>query len=137
MLLIQQFRRIALVAIVGLSVAACGGGGGDSGSSVGAGTPPPTTNPPPPSGTLGSATISWTAPTQNTDGSALTDLAGYEIRFGQTASDLDSILTINGVGSQDRVIENLTKGTWYFSVAARNSQGLVSAHSDPVSKVIS
>ena len=31
---------------------------------------------------LGSATLSWTAPTQNTDGSPPTNLAGYRIYWG-------------------------------------------------------
>ena len=36
-------------------------------------------------GTTQSVTLNWTAPTTNTDGSALTDLAGYVVSFG-TAS---------------------------------------------------
>ena len=31
---------------------------------------------------LGNVTLSWVAPNQNTDGSALTDLAGYKIFYG-------------------------------------------------------
>ena len=31
---------------------------------------------------LGSMSLSWTPPTQNTDGSALTDLAGYKLYYG-------------------------------------------------------
>src|SRR5262245_53773176 len=30
----------------------------------------------------GSVTLSWTPPTQNEDGSALTNLSGYEVRYG-------------------------------------------------------
>jgi hypothetical protein len=128
-----------LACIVAMSSAGCGGGGGDSAAAVGGGsTPPPSTPPtPPPATTLGSATLSWTAPQQNTDGSPLTDLAGFEIRYGQNESALDSNITISGVGTTVRVIENLTVGTWYFSIAARNSQGTLSSPSTPVSKVIS
>jgi hypothetical protein len=32
----------------------------------------------------GSVTLSWTPPTQNEDGSALTNLSGYEVRYGRT-----------------------------------------------------
>lgn len=79
------------------------------------------------------------APTQNTDGSGLSpsNIAGYEIRYGQNASALDSFVTVDGVGNQTYVIPNLTSGTWYFSVAARNSAGVLSNPSSPVSKVIS
>ena len=36
----------------------------------------------------GSATISWTAPTKNTNGSSLTDLASYKILFGNSSTSL-------------------------------------------------
>lgn len=103
---------------------------------MGGGTPAPST--PPPSNPLGSATLSWTAPTLNTDGSALSNLAGYEIKYGQSPTNLDSDIQIDGVGTTVRVIESLPKGTtWYFSIAARNSAGVLSTPSAPVSKVIS
>src|SRR5438309_11629995 len=43
---------------------------------------PPPPPPPPPPPTSGTATLSWLAPTTNTDGAALTDLAGYVIYYG-------------------------------------------------------
>jgi hypothetical protein len=134
----RKLIRILVATIVAVSVVGCGGGGGGGASVGGGGQPPATPNPPPPPPTagLGSATISWTAPDQNTDGSALNNLAGYEIRYGQNVSALDSYVTIDGVGSQTRVIENLTSGTWYFSISARNSNGVLSNPSSPVSKVI-
>ena len=135
----RKLIRFLAVIVVTASAVGCGGGGGGSGASSvgGGGQPPPTPAPPPPAAGLGSATISWTAPNQNTDGSALNNLAGYEIRYGQNVSALDSYITVDGVGSQTRVIENLTSGTWYFSIAARNSSGVLSNPSSPVSKVIS
>jgi hypothetical protein len=33
----------------------------------------------------GRATLSWTAPTENTDGTTLANLAGYRIRYGTSA----------------------------------------------------
>ena len=136
----RKLTKVVVVTIIAVSIFGCGGGGSDGGgaSSVGGGgTPPTTPTPPPPATALGSATISWNAPNQNTDGTPLINLAGYEIRYGQNVSALDSFITINGVGSQTRVIENLTSGTWYFSIAARNSSGVLSNPSSPVSKVIS
>ena len=34
----------------------------------------------------GSASLNWTAPTKNTDGTSLTDLAGYKVVFGSSAT---------------------------------------------------
>src|SRR5690606_12685719 len=36
----------------------------------------------------GSAALSWSKPTENTDGSALTDLAGYRVYHGRNAASL-------------------------------------------------
>ncbi len=35
----------------------------------------------------GTATLSWTPPTQNTDGSPLTDLAGYRVYWGTSSGN--------------------------------------------------
>jgi hypothetical protein len=84
----------------------------------------------------GNATLSWQAPTTNTDGEALTDLAGYSIYYGTNASDLSESIHLTGVGLQTYVIENLGPGTWYFAVKAVASTGVESALSDVVSKAI-
>lgn len=76
----------------------------------------------------GAATMSWTPPTENTDGSPLTDLAGYRISYGPSADDLSLTVTIQDPSINTYVIENLTRGPWYFAVAAVNSLG---ASSDP------
>jgi hypothetical protein len=88
---------------------------------------------PPPSAT-GSASLSWAAPTQNTDGSALTDLAGYKIYYGTTAGQLSQVISINATGSTSYVVTGLASGTYYFAVAALASDGTESAQSDVGSK---
>jgi hypothetical protein len=85
----------------------------------------------------GSATVSWVAPTENTDGSPLTDLAGYEIRYGRNPNALDYQVRIDTPGLTIYTIENLSPGTWYFAVLARNRQGIVSSPSAVASKTIS
>lgn len=85
----------------------------------------------------GSATLSWVPPTENVDGSPLTDLAGYEIRYGQDSSDLSEAVLLDNPSLSLYVIENLTSGTWYFAVAAVNSQGVPSPLSNLASKTIS
>lgn len=72
---------------------------------------------------VGSAELVWDAPTMNVDGSPLTDLAGYVIRYGRSASALDKSVRINNAGTTTYVIENLSEGTWYFSLSSLNSSG--------------
>jgi hypothetical protein len=83
-----------------------------------------------------SITLSWAAPTENTDGSALTDLSGYEIHYGTTATQLTQKISIGTVGISNYVVENLGSGTWYFEVVAVNTIGVESAPSSMVSITI-
>jgi Putative Ig domain len=84
----------------------------------------------------GSATLSWTPPTQNSDGSTLTDLAGYQIRYGANAANLSQSVSVTNASLSTYVIDNLTPGIWYFAVAAVNSHGVSSALSTVASKTI-
>lgn len=84
----------------------------------------------------GTATLSWQAPTTNTDGAALTDLAGYRIYYGMNADDLTQTIQLTGLGLQTYVIDDLGSGAWYFAVKAVTSAGAESALSDIVSKTI-
>lgn len=85
----------------------------------------------------GSATLSWVAPTQNTDGSALTDLSSYRIEYGRSATDLSQSVTISNPSVSTYVVENLTSGAWYFAVVAVNAGGVSSSLSNVASKTIS
>lgn len=85
---------------------------------------------------LGSATMSWVAPTQNTDGSALNDLAGYRIVYGTSAGALDKTIQVNNPSVTSYVVENLTSATWYFAVKAYSSAGTESSLSNTASKTI-
>lgn len=84
-----------------------------------------------------SITLAWDAPTQNTDGSALTNLQGYEILYGTSASALTQKISIATTGQQNYVVENLTSGTWYFEVIAINASGDQSGPSSIVSVTLS
>jgi hypothetical protein len=86
--------------------------------------------------TLGTATVSWQPPTQRTDGSALTDLAGYRVYYGKGSGSLTHVININNVGQTSQHIENLDSGTWYFAVTAYCSKGLESPKSEIGSKKI-
>jgi hypothetical protein len=91
-------------------------------------TAQPTTN--------GTATVSWAAPTMNTDGSALTNLAGYVIYYGTSQTNLSQSAQVSGGGVTSYTLTGLTSGTWYFAVAAYTSTGTQSAPSSGGSKTI-
>jgi hypothetical protein len=84
----------------------------------------------------GRATLSWTAPTENTDGSALANLSGYRIRYGTSAGALTQTIVINNASVTTYVVEDLAPATWYFAVTAVNSAGSESAYSNVANKAI-
>ena len=92
------------------------------------GSPPPTTTK--------SVTLSWVAPTLNTDGTILNDLAGYYVNYGTSATALTQTVTVTGATSTSYTIANLTPGTYYFSVTAYSSAGTQSAPTPTVSTTI-
>jgi len=84
----------------------------------------------------GSVTLSWSAPTENTNDSALTNLAGYVIYYGNSADTMTKIIKINTVGLQTYVVSNLSSGTWFFAVTAVNASGIESGLSQTVVKTL-
>ncbi|HUF74592.1 MAG TPA: putative Ig domain-containing protein [Gammaproteobacteria bacterium] len=83
-------------------------------------------------GAAGSVTLTWNPPTQNADGTPLTDLAGYRIRYGQFPNALTRSVTIDNPGVTSVVIENLTAAVWYFAATAHNAEDVESAISNIV-----
>jgi len=84
----------------------------------------------------GMATLTWQAPTTDTSGAALTNLAGYRIYYGMSASNLSQTVQLSNTGIQTYVIDALGPGTWYFAIKAVTGTGAESALSDVVSKTI-
>jgi Putative Ig domain len=83
----------------------------------------------------GSATLTWVAPTQNTDGTALTNLTGYRIHYGTNSSSLTQSVTISNASISTYVLGNLSPGTWYFAVKAL-AKGVESDFSNVATKTI-
>ena len=77
----------------------------------------------------GSVTLDWVAPTSNTNGTPLTDLAGYWIYYGTSANALTQTVQIANPGILTYVLNNLTPGTWYFAVTAYTSANVQSNQS--------
>ena len=84
----------------------------------------------------GTALLSWTPPTQNTDGSSLTDLAGYKIRYGTSPGNYSDTITLNNLGLSSYLVENLTSADWYFVMTSFNSSDIESSYSIEISKTI-
>ncbi len=85
---------------------------------------------------LGSVTLNWTPPTQNEDGSALTDLAGYRFYWGTTPGSYPNSVTINNPGLSSYVVENLAPGSYDFVATSINSSDVESVYSNPATKVV-
>ena len=84
----------------------------------------------------GSATLSWTPPTERVDGSPIGDLAGYRVLYGQGSGQLDQRVQIDNPSITRYVVENLGPGDWFFAVTVRTTDGLESAPSAEVRKRI-
>lgn len=113
-----------------LSVAACGGGGQGPGVSNGMAA----VNQVPIA--QGTATLNWTPVTQNADGTPATDLAGYEIYYGTSASAMNTTVVLSDSSLTTYVARNLSSGTWYFAVAAYTSGGADGVRSNVASKTV-
>ena len=84
----------------------------------------------------GSATLSWSPSTRNTDGSPISNLAGYEIHYGSSPKALNMHIRINDPRATTYVIRSLSPGTYYFGVTAYSATGEQSSLSALASKTI-
>lgn len=85
---------------------------------------------------MGSATLTWTPPSLNTDGSPLNDLSSYKIYYGTSPNTLNTIVPVPNPGLSTFVIDNLPSNTYFFTITAVNSQGVESSVSNTATKTI-
>jgi hypothetical protein len=85
---------------------------------------------------LGSVTLNWMPPTQNEDGTPLTDLAGYRFYWGTTPGSYPNSVTVSNPGITTYVVENLAPGTYEFVAKSYNSSGVESSYSNPATKIV-
>jgi hypothetical protein len=83
----------------------------------------------------GFATLSWTAPTTNTDGSPLLDLGGYRVYWGLNANALNNVVDIP-VGVLTHRVGGLNSGLYYFAVSARTTANIESDLSEVLFKLV-
>src|SRR5882672_1092975 len=71
----------------------------------------------------GAATLAWTAPMQNTDGSALTDLANYKIYWGTSQGNYTNSKVVASSAGTTSIVDQLTPATYFFVVTALDTGG--------------
>lgn len=80
--------------------------------------------------------IDWQPPLQNEDGSALTNLAGFVIQYGDTPLNLNQTITLNNPGIRHYVLTGVT-GPQYVSIMALNSANITSDPTGPIQMQVS
>jgi Putative Ig domain len=86
-----------------------------------------------PASTTGTATVNVTPPTQNSDGSPLTNLAGMRVYYGTSPASLSQQIQLANTTATSYTLSNLASGTWYFGATAYTTMGTESALSPVVS----
>jgi hypothetical protein len=124
---VRRSSAAALLVGLVLGVAAC--------DQVGVSTTSPNTQPTLLEGT-GTATLSWTVVTQNTNGTPAV-IAGYQVFYGTSPSAMTNVIVVPGGGAMGYIVPNLGVATWYFAVAAYTPTGVVGEMSNIASKTIS
>ncbi len=134
-----RLAHLALAALICTGLAACGGADSSSGSIPATGSSSSSTSTASPASTsVKSTTLSWTPPTQNSDGTALTNLAGYTLHYGTTSQDYTGSIQITSPTQTSYVVDdsNFPAGTYYFAISAYNAQQVSSSLSGEVTVTV-
>lgn len=79
--------------------------------------------------------LTWQAPQENEDGSALTDLAGYRVYYGLTSGNYTDSLSIDSSDATSHSM-TLSSGSYYFAMTAVDADGNESGYSNEVVKSV-
>ena len=85
---------------------------------------------------MGSVTLSWTPPVENTDGSPLENLAGYRIYYGTAQGLYSHSILIDNPGIATYMVGNLVPHTYYFAATSINAAGAESSLSNVATIVV-
>lgn len=136
-----RIGQLALAALICASLAACNDSGSSAAANSAASTGVAT------AATSGaslagptdkSVTLSWNPPTHNSDGSSISNLAGYILHYGTTSEDYTGSIEITNATATSYVVSNsnFPPGTYYFAISAYNAQQVSSSLSGEVSITI-
>jgi len=82
---------------------------------------------------IGSIQLNWVAPTENVDGSPLSDLAGYRIYYGTSSRSYDNHISIDDPTSTSLAFD-ASSGDYFVSMSAVDVDGNESGYSNEVLK---
>ena len=135
-LLKQRFISILIILFITLQISAC--------NSTGDNLTAATTDINPDLGTTGSDTdnnsiaadikLSWAAPAEREDNSSisLTEIAGYQVFYGQAQGQYPNNITINDGTAVGYTFTDFPAGTYYFVVTTLDTEGRESQYSSEV-----
>jgi hypothetical protein len=83
-----------------------------------------------------SVSVAWTPPTQNDDGSTLTDLSGYKIHYGTTSKTYTQSVSVNNAGLTRYQLDSMPSGKIYIAMTAVNAAGAESDFSTEVAVTV-
>ena len=84
----------------------------------------------------GTAALTWTPVTKNTDGTVLANLAGYRVHYGTSANAMNTVVNLSNPSLTNYLVTNLSSGTWYFGITAYTASGMQSSLSNVGQKTI-
>lgn len=132
----SRIAQLALTALMCAALAACGHSGSSSSSAATANNPfdssastAATTSSTSAAPSSKSITLSWTRPTENSDGTSLTDLAGYTLHYGTSSEDYTGSIQITSATQTSYVVSgnSFPPGKYYFAISAYNAQQISSS----------
>jgi len=87
--------------------------------------------------TLGSFSLTWTAPVTRTDGAplSLADIDGYRIHYGTSAGKYPATVDIKDGSAQSTTVNDIPTGTYYLVMTTYDTSGSESDYSAEVVKV--
>lgn len=84
---------------------------------------------------VGPVALSWVAPEENVDGSALVNLAGYRIYYGDGSRSYSDMVELSEPAATSHIL-NLASGDYYVAMTALDAQGNESGYSNEVIKTV-
>ncbi|MGE0623707.1 MAG: hypothetical protein AB7I04_04555 [Pseudomonadales bacterium] len=83
----------------------------------------------------GTVTLNWVAPTENVDGTPLTDLAGYRVYYGTASRSYTNMRDVTGRTATSTSF-TLPSGDYHVAMTALDGEGNESAYSNEVLKSV-
>ncbi len=82
-------------------------------------------------------TLTWLAPTENTDGTPYTDPKGFKIFYGMNqGGPYDNVIDLQDAAVTRHVISPLISGSWFFVATAYNLNNVESERSNEAMKIL-